>query len=308
MKSNFKYLILSAFGILSACDDQIYPELDDAPEVLVVDAWIDDLMQDQVVTLSMTQPYFESSETKPVTGAEVYITDNDGNRFDFIDEGVGQYVWSPMTDGFGIIGNTYELTVVSRGDTFKATSMKNRVPKVDSITFEYNEDKIFGTVETYYSAELWVTDLIGEGDIYWIKTFKNEEFLNKPSEISLAWDAGFNKSAPFDGDPFIPPIRSSINPEDYDDNDEFISPYADGDSVYVELHAITESARNFLSEVQIQTNREGGFGALFATPLSNVPTNIKNETSDRLVVGFFSVSSVETNGNKLDVSQVPKEN
>ncbi|MEP2024520.1 MAG: DUF4249 domain-containing protein [Reichenbachiella sp.] len=308
MKSNFKYLILAAFSILCACDDQIYPDLDDAPEVLVVDAWIDDLMKDQVVKLSMTQPYFQSSETKSVSGAQVYITDNEGNRFDFVEEGSGNYVWSPVSDPFGTIGDSYELTVISGEDTFKATSMKNRVPTVDSITFEYNEDKIFGTVETYYSAELWVTDLVGEGDIYWIKTFKNEEFLNKPSEISLAWDAGFNKSAPFDGDTFIPPIRSSINPEDYDDNDEFISPYADGDSVYVELHAITEAARNFLSEVQIQTNREGGFGALFATPLSNVPTNIINETSDKLVVGFFSVSSVETNGNRLDVSQVPKEN
>lgn len=307
MNCNFKYLILSALSLLCACDDQIYPELDDAPEVLVIDAWIDDLMRDQTVKLSMSQPYFQSTGTNPVTGAEVYITDNEGNRFDFIDEGTGNYIWSPATDGFGTIGNSYELTVVSAGNTFKATSMKNRVPKVDSITFEYNEDKIFGTTEIYYSAQLWVTDLEGEGDVYWIKTFKNEEFLNKPSEISLAWDAGFNKSAPFDGDPFIPPIRSSINPEDYDDNDEFISPYADGDSVYVELHSITESARNFLNEVQIQTNREGGFGALFATPLSNVPTNIENQTSDQLVVGFFCVSSVETNGAKLDISQVPKE-
>lgn len=307
MKTNFKYLILTLASLYYSCDDQIYPELDDAPEVLVVDAWIDDVMRDQVINLSMTRPYFESAETSPVTGAEVYIVDNDGVRFDFVDDGNGEYVWTPTAAAFGTIGNSYDLYVISGGDTFRATSMKNRVPKVDSITFNYNVDKAFGLEEIYYSAELWAKDLVGQGDVYWIKTFKNDLFLNKPSEISLAWDAGFNKSAPFDGDTFIPPIRESINPVDFDDDDEFISPYVDGDSVYVELHGITEAARNFLYEVQIQTNREGGFGALFATPLSNVPTNITNQTSDRLVVGFFCVSSVETNGARLDESQVPKE-
>ncbi|UXX80388.1 DUF4249 domain-containing protein [Reichenbachiella carrageenanivorans] len=300
-------ILIVALAIFSACDDQIYPELDDAPEILVVDAWVTDLMEDQVVRLTKTAPYFENTATKGVTGAQVYITDDQGTSFDFVDQGNGNYVWTPATSGFGMVGSDYVLTVVAEGNTYTAISTKNRVPKVDSITFEYNNDKTFGVEEIYYSAELWASDLGGLGDQYWIKTYKNDVFLNKPSEISLVWDGGFNRSSTFDGEPFIPPIRQSINPYDTNEEEELISPYLDGDKVYVEIHSITEAAHNFLSEVQIQTNREGGFGALFATPLSNVPTNIENTTSEDLVVGFFCVSAVESKSAVLDESQVPKD-
>lgn len=307
MNSNIYALLLVALTAFSACDDQIYPNLDDAPEVLVVDAWVTDLMDDQVVRLTKTVPYFESDATQGVTGAQVYITDDQGTQFDFVDQGNGNYVWTPGTSGFGTVDSDYILTVVAEGNTYTAVSTKKRVPKVDSITFEYNNDKVFGIEEIYYSAELWATDQVGLGDLHWIKAYKNDVFLNKPSEISLVWDGGFNRSSTFDGESFIPPIRDSINPYDTNEDDELISPYLDGDKVYVEIHSITEAAHNFLSEVQIQTNREGGFGALFATPLSNVPTNIENTTSEDLVVGFFCVSAVETGSAVLDVSQVPKE-
>lgn len=305
-----KYINILIVGIvIMSCDDQIYPELNDAPEVVVVDAWVNNKPEDQVIKVTKTQPYFDNSESVGVTGAEVYIVDNEGTRFDFVESTNGAYVWSYSAEAFGTVGNSYTLTVVAEGNTYTSVSELNRVPTVDSVTFRCELETAFGTEEEFYIGEFWSRDPEGTGDTYWIKSFKNEQYLAKPSEINIAWDAGFSAGGAIDGLIFIPPIRDAVNPFDEDPNEEdsFLSPYEDGDSLYVEVHSITHAAHNFLTQLSIQTDRPGGFAALFDTPLSNVPTNIVNTTSDDLALGFFCVSAVEGNGKRLDISQVPKE-
>lgn len=75
--------------------------------------------------------------------------------------------------------------------------------------------------------------------------------------------------------------------------------YLKGDSVYVEIHSISNEAYFFLNQVIIETTREGGFGALFATPLANVPTNIIPENPSTPVAGFFNIAAVTNGGNRL---------
>lgn len=75
--------------------------------------------------------------------------------------------------------------------------------------------------------------------------------------------------------------------------------YLQGDSVYVEIHSISNEAYFFLNQVIIESGREGGFGALFATPLANVSTNIVAQNNDNLVAGFFNIAAVSRAGNRL---------
>ena len=98
---------------------------------------------------------------------------------------------------------------------------------------------------------------------------------------------------------FIPPIRFGVNSFEEDENGGFQAPYLPGDSIYVELHSITNEAFFFLSEVRFQTDRPGGFAELFATPLSNVVTNIIPSDENVEVVGFFNLSAVTSNGKRL---------
>lgn len=78
-----------------------------------------------------------------------------------------------------------------------------------------------------------------------------------------------------------------------------------GDSVYVEIHSISNEAFFFFNQVIIETTREGGFGALFATPLANVSTNIVPENPDTQVLGFFNIATVSSAGVRLsDPDQV----
>ena len=76
--------------------------------------------------------------------------------------------------------------------------------------------------------------------------------------------------------------------------------YLKGDSIYVEIHSISNEAFFFLNQVIIETTREGGFGALFATPLANVSTNIVPENQSEPVLGFFNIATVSSGGARLN--------
>ena len=290
------FISLIAFAFFS-CENIIYPELEPSLEQYVVDAWLNDLPGSQKIFLSKSNNYFMSELPKLLSGAEVYLTDEDGNRYDF-EETEGGYVWGDSSStSFLQVGTSYQLNVSIDGIRFSGTSEMNPVPPVDSITFKYQE-KDFSTAEDYYLAEVVATDLVGVGNTYWIKAWKNEVYLNKASEINIAYDAGFSAGGNIDGQVFIQPIQELINPFDTDEAGEALiePPYSIGDTIYVEIHSISESAFYFLNEVKIQTVRSGGFGALFAQPFSNVSTNLINEDVNSAIhpVGFFNVSAISS--------------
>lgn len=310
MNKSYSFLIACFTGLLlMACDDLIFPTLEDAEPVYVVDAWINNRPEPQIIKLTRSQPYFENIVTPGVGGAIVTVEDNNGKIYAFIESSeIGTYVWTPVgNEVFGEVGLTYELVIAVNGEVFQSTTDMSGAPVLDSLTFNLQESTQFS--DEFYLAEFWSTDLPEEGDAYWIKTYKNGEFLNKPSDISLAYDAAFARGSDFSGVAFISPIRSSINPFDEDEEGVIKSPYALGDSVYVEINSLSEAGFVFLNEVVIQTDRPGGFGELFSTPLSNVSTNIINSNANgEKVVGFFNVAAVNGFGRRFksldDISRV----
>ncbi len=301
----FFLMSVSVFAVsilFSSCEDEISPELESADPILVVDAWITDQPGSQVISLTETQPYFDNALPPGVSGATVSVTDDLGNVFVFQEDAAlkGNYVWTPVgSEVIGSTGRRYTLVVEHGTETFVSTSRMGRVPVIDSLTFIFEEEDSF--IPDSYFAEFWATDMAGPNDTYRIKTWKNGVLLNKPNELNLAYDAGFSAGGNFDGVTFITPIRRGINPFEEDENEEFVSPYLPGDSIYVEIHSITLEAFNFLNEVAIQTDRPGGFSELFATPLSNVSTNIFNENPNgKPVLGFFNVAAVSALGKKFE--------
>ncbi|WP_158233459.1 DUF4249 domain-containing protein [Reichenbachiella sp. 5M10] len=301
-------LMVLNLALLISCDDRIYPNLESEDPVLVVDAFINDKNEEQRILVAMTQPYFDSTQIIGVTDAIVTVSYGDpatSVTFTHLENGI---YTSPT--GFGSVGDDFVLTITAHNESFVSTSTMNRVPPMDSVTFRYEEISGFGTEEIFYIGEFWAKDPEGAGDTYWIKAYKNGQFLGKPEEINIAYDAGIGGEG-VDNLVFIVPVREGVNPYDEsDDNDLGISsPYKDGDSLYVELHSITNETYEYLNEIQVQTNRPGGFGELFATPMSNVKSNLSplDSDSETMVLGFFSVSSVSADGKKLDISQVPKE-
>lgn len=299
MKRLFIILIGSIFFM--ACEDPIDVDLEEENPVFVVDAWINDKPEPQVIKLSQSQPYFNSNVPPPVSGASVRLISSAGDTLDFVESDVpGDYIWDPANgvDNLGEIGTSYQLQIQAGEESYTSTSTLKRVPVIDSIKFTFKEELNQFQPEGYY-GEFVSTDFIGEGDTYWIKTFKNGVFQNRPFDLTIAYDAGFSPGGIIDGLVFIQPIQDSVNPLN-EDLDEIV-PYEVGDSLYVEIHSITNEAFFFLQEMQIQTQRDGGFDEIFAEPFENLRTNIinTNPDSNEQAVGFFSVSAVEANGKRL---------
>lgn len=300
-KYNCRTILLAVLLLQIAflgCTDEITPTLEEAPQIVVIDAWITNKPEPQIIRVMGTQEYFDNTLPPGLSGAIVQVADENLKVYDFVETAPGEYTWTPQAgETFGDIGLQYGLNVEYNGVTYNAISKLNNVPPVDSISFEFEEED--GPFPAGYFAEFWSRDLVGEGDTYWIKTWKNGIYQGKPSEINIAFDAGFSNGGSVDGLIFIPPIRFGVNSFEEDENGDFQAPYLPGDSIYVELHAITNEAFYFLNEVAFQTNRPGGFAELFATPLSNVVTNIIPSDESVEVVGFFNLSAVSGNGKRL---------
>jgi Domain of unknown function (DUF4249) len=296
---------LISFGILS-CETVINPELEKVDPILVVDAWLNNKPGNQTIVLSKTQSYFDSSTPPPVTNAVVTVTDNLNKVFTFKEDAAkpGHYVWTPAgNELIGTVGISYKLSIITEGETYGAVSKMGPVPPIDSITFKKNEPTEQNP--DFYRGQFYAKDVIGKGDTYWIRTYKNSILLNKPSEINIAYDAGFDAGGSFYSTAdklvdFIPPIRGRINPNDTDAKDKALSPYVPGDSVYVEIYSVTLAAFNYLQEVSVQTNRPGGFSELFARPINNVSSNIFNPNSTgKKAIGFFNVAAVSGKGQRF---------
>ncbi len=310
MKALHKLLVIFIIPLLLwGCEDVIYPALPEAEPVLIIDAWLNNKPDTQIIKIKQSLPYFESQELPGIRGAEVRVTDSNGKTYVFVESelGKGDYYWDPISEGelFGEAGLSYTLAVTIGDEVYHSFTAMNDVPAIDSINFRFEPGNDFFP-DSYFAA-FYADDLIGPGDTYWIRAYKNGTFLNKPGEINLAYDAGFSAGSLVDGITFIQPIRDGINPFDVDDNEDFISPYSPGDSVYVEIHSISNKAYVFLTELIIQTDRPGGFAELFAQPLSNVPTNIEPVSSASKAVGFFNVAAVSSKGRRLDPENLPME-
>ena len=303
MKNFLKFISLI---ILISCEEIIYPDLESKTPILVVDAWLNNQNESQTIILSSSQDYLDSTSTKFIDGAEVYIINDNGDKFNFTEKDKGKYIWNPDSNfsNLGDVGTEFFLNISYNGEKITGSSTLNRTSIIDSINFVKGEFP-----ENSYYAEFWSNEKEGVGDAYWIKSYKNGVKQVRSQDIITCIDAGASsEGAIIDGIPFIPPIRRAVTRFERDEiSDEFKSPFEYGDSLYVEIHSIPFEAFDFLNKVSIQIDRQGGFGELFAVSLANSPTNLTVENNSNFpVVGFFCVSAVNGMGNILDDDEIEK--
>lgn len=295
MRNTKIHTLLFAFlGVIlfTSCEDKIDVELDDAEAIVVIDAFLTDVPgAAQEITVTRSQSYFDSSFPEPITDAFVSISVGSDIliNFEYID---GKYIWQPNSgESLADFAQPYVLNVQLGDVVYSATDSLKRTPQIDEIRQEVREDEI-GSVDGGIYCEVIARDELGKGDTYWIKTFKNGVFLNRPEEINLAFDGGFDQGAQSDGLIFIPPIRELVNP--FPDSTEVaddISPWAVGDQCRVEIHSISNSTFAFLEIVRDQLLN--GQNGIFAEPLANAPSNI-SASDGSTVLGAFNVAKVSS--------------
>ncbi len=278
-----------------SCEDVVQLEGVKSESLLVVEAMITNQAGEQVVKLSKSQNYFDNATPTNVLNANVQVQDDLGTIYTFKDvKNNGNYVWTPAnsTQRMGVVGRKYTLKVLSEGENYQAVTELKRVPKIDSVLYQFGEvdqnQQVKTDITEGYEPQFYARDFRGVGDCYLIKSYKNGKILGDLGNFLLAYDASFNKGDGADGFRFISPIRRSIAYELFQEND----------IVKVELFSITEDHYNFWSKAQDQI-RNGG---LFATPPSYITTNVfnVNKSSTKKAAGWFATVGLSTFETKIE--------
>lgn len=281
------YLILPLFAFLLACEDVVdIPSQFETPQ-LVVDAWLTNELKPQTVVLNETVPYFAGGTPRAIENAVVQVCREAGaGCFSFTHQGNGNYVWQPQNETFGTIGDAFNLEITLDGQTYRGTSSIHRTARIDSIGLVFEEES-FQLDEGFY-AQLYAFDPPGRGDTYWVRAYRNDTLLNRPSEVVTAFDATFDNGADIDGTYFIAPLRfTSVNAQD---DDGGIVPYQLGDTIRAEVHSISNTAFNFLRIALEQIQNEG----LFAVPVANSVGNVFNTNTNQPILGIFNIAEVSS--------------
>ena len=292
-----KYIIILFVTLgLFSCEQVIPFDIVPSENQLVVDAWITDELKEQKVKLTLSQAYFDSTALKPALGATVFLIKQDSTRILLKDsKNNGEYSFKPNSKEYLKDGEFLSLYIKYQNDEFVSAAKLNRVPKIDSVVFE-NSSTPNGPPDSKlpkegFLGQFYAKDPIGEGDTYVIRKTINDTLKNKPNEYQLAYDAGFSPGSKSDGLTFILPIRQSITP----------GLFKDKDKLRVDIYSIPVEAYYFL----LQVRQESQNGGIFATPLSNIPTNIfnRNTSSKTKALGAFIVSKVSSFETIIDKSK-----
>ncbi len=292
----FKGFVLSGLLILATgCEDVITVDVVNKNPKIVVDAFVNNQLDTQTIKLTRSIGYFDSTGSEPaITNAQVAIIDQSASLpkifvFQHSKQGNYQFVPNANNGDTFTIGHDYALLVVVGQDTLVSFSSLNPTTSIDSLRLVdvVGNGPPINTTGNY--VELMAKDRKGPGDFYWIKTFRNDSFLNGINQLNISADMG-NTSNGQDGELFIYPIR-------YNGVNDFLRSYKSGESVRIEIHSINGLAFAWFNLV-ISENQNGG---LFATPPANIFTNILslNPKKKPALGGFFCMSAVTSASVKI---------
>jgi hypothetical protein len=268
MTKNTLYLLLTVFTfLLSACEDPIDLDLGAPVSQVVIDAVIDQTADTQWIYVSKSSAYLDNNNASSYELDTIGIFDaNDTTFYQFTSQNNGKYFFVPPAANTFKYGQTYQLLIRDKGNTFVSQSQLNSPTTVDSLTVKYEKNGPFGGNEGNYIT-LWAK---------WFKLYRNDSLQSRASDIRIAVDNSTTQGGSGDGDLFIIPIRQNFSSR----------PYKAGETARIEILSINPEMYIYLNLIQVQLQNVG----LFAVPPTNVPTNIicVNNPNQK-VLGFFSM-------------------
>ena len=258
------FILLGFISMLTACEDVVEVDLEEAEPRLVVDAillWEKGTSgAEQTIRLSRTRGFFDE-EPIPVKGADVKVFNSTGAVFIFEELAPGEYFTSNFQPE---INEFYSLTIETEGQTYTAEEMLKPVVPIDFV--QQNDEGGFSGEDL--ELRVFYSDPEGEENFYLFKYFN--PFLAFP-EFDV-FDDEFN-----DGNV----IFGLYTAEDLEP----------GMNVIIQLHGISEDYFNFL---EILLDQAGSSGGPFETQPATVRGNIKNENdTEELVFGYFGLSEID---------------
>lgn len=309
---------LGSLLLLSTCIERI--PLDESlsgTPLLVVSGEITDAPGPYKVALSFVSPTLKAYEGNVLRGAEVYITDQEGNRNDLAEvfEEPGTYI----TDSSSFRGeteNTYQLHIVTpSGKTYASLpeTMPTVVP-IDSIYFELeNRPSIneLGRTLDQWGLQFYVKTAASNGKTAfyrwrWAETYQFIAPLVR--ELQLVIPVCYRSSASTRAISIASTLglsRNRIERQQLNFAPKRGLRFQRRYSLLVQQYALSERAYSFWENVQAQ---QEDVGSIFSPPPSPIVGNMYNIDDDReVVLGYFQASAVTEKRIFVTRSDVPRE-
>ena len=172
MKSLYKYIftILTLF-IFASCEHEVELDLDTIEPRLVIDASITD-NGPCMVSLSLTQSFYDNDSYEKVSGATIVLT-NEYGRTETLEEdpvSPGNYSTEQL---FGEVGIEYNLKVIVEGKTYEAkATVPTKVPLQEIHLYEVKA----GT-KSWFSPSVEFDDPEDENNYYYFILIVNDRVL-----------------------------------------------------------------------------------------------------------------------------------
>lgn len=282
-----KVIIIILFSLLFiSCEDKVSVDTGEGIPYVSIDAILTTLPESQTISVIRAGDYFVENSIERVSDAKVSVINSDGKVYTFNHIDNGEYVLPESEADFSDAFD-YTLLVEVGSDTYTATSQLYRVPEISSITWSKEELDFPGIdVDSLIFAQFYATEPAGAGDRYWARGYRNDSLINQTS-YNLAWDWAPGQADIDRADVFALPIRQVITPN----GTEIGEIIEIGDKLTVKLLSINQEMVNFITVLNEQVNNAG----LFATPPTNVPSNITNLNSNgEIGLGWFQVCNTSS--------------
>jgi hypothetical protein len=286
MKNIAKFFVCCAAVLLfPSCQDVIQIKLDQGSKLYVIDAFVNNLRQNQVIRVTTSDSYFSNRPAPAVPNAVVLLNDlSSSKQYTFTYTGDGNYTYSlSPTDTISYINHQYKLEVTIDGYIYTSFATQKRTAVIDSISAIANEGFGPPSKDTTFICLLYARDKADNNpDYYWIKTFRNDTLFADPASLNVCIDGtgGPVMNAPSDSINFTPAAT-------------FLGfkSYRKKDICKVEIHSISQETYFFFTQTINQINNSG----LFATTPENVKTNIVTPADAKTrAVGRFNMATVVT--------------
>lgn len=319
LKMRYKsFFVIIVIFTLCTCIDPYVPNLNKYESLLVVDGRITDEIGSFSVRLSRTIQE-QNAIPEMVSDANVFVTDEDGNKYSFINSGDGFYN-TAGSDIKGVAGRTYVLHIsTNEGEEYESEPcLMQSVPDIDSIYFERDNEVFNNGTENfegirillnskgeesnrYYRwdfEETWKFKIplaekfvyINEQNIQPLKDVKQYCWKNIKSDGILIHQVNSNEPDNIQRMPitFIAPEKSDRLSLQY--------------SILVRQYSISREEYEFWNNLT-KLNETGD--DIFAAQPYLVIGNIHNITNPtELILGYFQVSAVKQKRKEIPFSQV----
>ena len=271
---NKRILIIIAVALLAvACTEKINLKLDTTYTRLVVDGQIKSDTMAYSINLTKTSDYFSNVPSPRVVNATVSLTDGT-LTFPLTETIPGRSGVYNTEAGFaGTRGKTYTLHVtlpeaIAGTTEYTASSELLSVTRLDSIQTVFRPE--IGK-DGFWQVKLYAQDPPGRKNYYMINLYRNNKL----------WSDTITKVSVSDNQFFAGNYIDGINVFFINNEHKWETLYP-GDTVMMELSAITKEYYNFIGQVQ-----QAGFSIpFFSGPPANVMGNVSNNG-----VGFFAAYS-----------------